>query len=53
VGKQGQIHLKRSGFCLETQNFPDAPNQLNFPNAIIKPEDIYTSKTIYSFFVDD
>jgi len=51
-GKQGQSHQKRSGFCLETQNFPDAPNQPNFPNAVLKPNEVYTSKTIYSFFLD-
>jgi len=51
-GKQGQSHQKRSGFCLETQNFPDAPNQPSFPNAVLKPKEVYASKTIYSFFLD-
>lgn len=51
-GKQGQSHQKRSGFCLEAQNFPDAPNQLSFPNAVLKPKEVYTSKTVYSFLLD-
>lgn len=37
----------RCGFCLETQHFPDSPNQPNFPSTILKAGDIYRSQTIY------
>jgi aldose 1-epimerase len=39
----------RSGFCLETQFFPDSPNKPNFPSTILKPGETFTSKTIYRF----
>ena len=37
----------RSGFCLETQHYPDSPNQPKFPSVVLSPGDIYKSKTIY------
>ncbi|MEC7415321.1 MAG: aldose epimerase family protein [Bacteroidota bacterium] len=37
----------RSGFCLETQHYPDSPNQPKFPSVVLLPGDIYNSKTIY------
>ena len=42
---------KRTGFCLETQHYPDSPNQPKFPSVILNPEEIYTSKTVYKFSV--
>ncbi|WZL88156.1 aldose epimerase family protein [Salinimicrobium sp. 3283s] len=42
---------KRSGFCLETQHYPDSPNQENFPSVILEPGDTYTSKTSFKFSV--
>ena len=41
----------RSGFCLETQHFPDSPNQKNFPSVILRPEEEYTSQTIFKLSV--
>ena len=41
----------RSGFCLETQYYPDSPNQENFPSVLLKPGDIYKSNTIFKFSV--
>lgn len=38
-----------AGLCLETQNFPDAPNHKNFPNSVLKPGEKYSSITRYSF----
>lgn len=38
------------GVCLETQGYPDAVNQPNFPSVILNPEEVYYSKTIYRFF---
>jgi aldose 1-epimerase len=50
-GKQGDIHNYRTGFALETQNFPDAPNHPNFPSAVLKPKQTYTQATTYTFTV--
>ncbi len=48
-GKKGQVYKKHSGFCLETQHFPDSPNQVNFPSTFLLPTDTYTSICIYKF----
>lgn len=48
-GKGGAPYWPRSGFCLETQHFPDSPNQPDFPSTILEPGDVYTSTTIYRF----
>jgi len=39
----------RSAFCLETQHFPDSPNQPKFPSTILNPGELYKTKTIYKF----
>lgn len=49
VGKDGAPYDKRWGFCLETQNFPDAPNHENFPSAVLKPGQEYKEETVYKF----
>ena len=36
-GKGGDVYKQRSGFCLETQHFPDSPNQPRFPSTILQP----------------
>lgn len=48
-GKGGCMYAKRAGFCLETQHYPDSPNQPKFPNTILRPGETYTSQTIYKF----
>ena len=48
---KGVSYGKRSGFCLETQHFPDSPNQDAFPSTILRPGETYASRTIYSFNV--
>ena len=48
-GKSGKAYVHRGGFCLETQHFPDSPNQINFPSTILKPGDTYESKTVFKF----
>lgn len=48
-GKKNTDHCFRVGLCLETQHFPDSPNQANFPSAILNPGEHYSSKTIYKF----
>jgi len=52
-GKSGKPYLKRSSLCLETQHFPDSPNQPKFPNTILRPGEIYQTRTIYQFSVSD
>ncbi|HEX3084002.1 MAG TPA: hypothetical protein VHP99_05735, partial [Pyrinomonadaceae bacterium] len=49
AGKGGHPYLKHSGFCLETQHFPDAPNHPHFPSTVLKPGEQYRQKTIYRF----
>ena len=52
-GKSGRPYMKRSSLCLETQHFPDSPNQPQFPNTILRPGETYQTKTIYQFSVSD
>lgn len=49
TGKSGQPHQKRSGFCLETQHFPDSPNRPEFPTTVLSPGEKYQSTTVYRF----
>lgn len=51
VGKSGASYDYRTGFCLETQHYPDSPNHANFPSTTLKPGEIYTTKTVYRFSV--
>lgn len=47
--KNGKTDAFRTGLCLETQHFPDAPNQPTFPTTILEPGQTYTTKSIYKF----
>ena len=49
IGKQGLAYPRRSGFCLETQHFPDSPNKPRFPSTVLRPGSRYTQTTIYQF----
>lgn len=49
VGKGGVAYQKHFGFCLETQHFPDSPNQPDFPSTVLKPGQRYRSTTVYRF----
>ena len=49
VGKSNKPYLKRGGFCLETQHYPDTPNQPDFPSTLLKPGETYTTTTVYRF----
>jgi aldose 1-epimerase len=51
MGKAGQTYQYRSAFCLETQHFPNSPNQLDFPSTILRPGEDYFTSTIYKFGV--
>ncbi|QTP58383.1 galactose mutarotase [Billgrantia antri] len=49
TGKRGQAYEHRSGFALETQHYPDSPNQIDFPSTILEPGETYRTRTIYRF----
>ncbi len=49
TGKNGVRYERRAGFCLETQYYPDSPNQPNFPSAILRPGDVYQTQTVFVF----
>lgn len=48
-GKGGCMYVRRGGFCLETQHYPDSPNQPQFPNCILQPDAPFRSQTVYAF----
>jgi aldose 1-epimerase len=50
-GKGAHAYGHRSGLCLETQHFPDAPNHSQFPSVVLRPGDVYRSRTVYAFDV--
>lgn len=45
----GLVHKLRSGFCLEPQHFPDAPNQPRFPSTTLLPGEVYSTRIVYEF----
>ena len=47
--RDGVKYVKQAGLCLETQHFPDSPNQPAFPNTILKPGETYQQITVYKF----
>lgn len=52
TGRGGMVHRRRSGFCLETQHFPDSPNQPSFPSTILEPGRTLRSRTEWRFRTD-
>ena len=50
-GKGGRVYPKRSGFCLETQHYPDSPNRPDFPTTVVRPGETYRSQTVFAFSV--
>ncbi len=51
TGKGGRTYGRRSGFCLETQHYPDTPNQKSFPTTLLKPGGEYKTRTVFTFGV--
>ncbi len=51
TGKGGRVYHKRTGFCLETQHYPDSPNQPDFPSTVLKHGEEYQQMTIFKFGV--
>ena len=52
AGRNGAVYQKREAVCLETQNYPDAVHQKNFPEAICKKGETYDTKTAYRFHIE-
>ena len=52
LGKKGIAYPLRSGFCFETQHYPDSPNQPAFPSTTLRPGEIYATTTIYRFTIN-
>lgn len=52
TGIGGVVYEKRFGLCLETEHFPDSPNQPNFPTVTLEPGSSYATRTIYKFGVE-
>jgi aldose 1-epimerase len=51
IGKEGVPYKARSGFCLETQHFPDSPNKPEFPSTTLEPGQKYWTTTIFKFSI--
>ncbi len=49
VGTSGRVYRQTDGFALETQHYPDSPNQPNFPSTVLRPGQVYETTTIYRF----
>jgi aldose 1-epimerase len=49
VGTSGKVYRQTDGFALETQHYPDSPNQSNFPSTVLRPGQVYETTTIYKF----
>lgn len=49
IGKNQAVYNQRSGFCLETQFYPNSPNQHNFPTPVLPAGTVYNHTTIYRF----
>jgi aldose 1-epimerase len=49
TGKAGRVYARRSGFCLETQHYPDSPNHPSFPSTVLRPGQEYRSQTVFKF----
>lgn len=49
--RNGGTYAHRTGFCLETQHYPDSPNQKNFPTTVLNPGENYKTKTTFKFSV--
>lgn len=52
IGKGGVMYERRTGLCLETQHFPDSPNQSGYPSTVLRPDEPYRSTTVYRFLAE-
>lgn len=51
AGTSGQVYRQSDAFCLETQHFPDSPNQPDFPSTELRPDEEFISTTVFAFSV--
>jgi aldose 1-epimerase len=51
MGTSGRPYVKRSGFCLEAQHYPDSPNRPDWPSVVLRPGQTYRQTTVYRFAV--
>ncbi|MFH8607409.1 aldose epimerase family protein [Streptomyces sp. NPDC018029] len=49
TGPSGRTYRQGDGLCLETQHFPDSPNQPSFPSTVLRPGETYRSSTVHAF----
>jgi aldose 1-epimerase len=49
VGPSGGVYRQGDGFALETQHYPDSPNQPDWPTTVLQPGDQYVTQTVYKF----
>ena len=47
VGTGGGVYRQGDGLALETQHFPDSPNQPDFPSTVLRPGEVYDSTTVF------
>jgi aldose 1-epimerase len=52
IGASGRMYRQGDGFALETQHFPDSPNQPDFPTTVLNPGEEFRSTTVYAFSTD-
>lgn len=52
AGTSGQVYRQGDAFCLETQHFPDSPNQPDFPSTELAPGETFMSSTVYTFSIE-
>ncbi|GGS09098.1 aldose 1-epimerase [Streptomyces aureoverticillatus] len=52
TGPSGRTYRQSDGLCLETQHFPDSPNQPSFPSTVLRPGEVYRSTTVHAFSAD-
>ena len=52
TGRHGTVYAPRTGFCLETQHYPDAPHHLNFPSTVLRPGEAFQEATAFTFGVE-
>lgn len=53
IESRGWTYVKHTGLCLETQHFPDSPNQPAFPSTVLRPGEKFASQTIYRFGLEE
>lgn len=51
MGRNQTPHIKRQGFCLEAQHYPDTPNKPHFPSIELKAGEVYSQKTVHKFYI--